>query len=85
MFLAAMEWLEEHFPGSLDRGDVEFSGQDLDPTAVSMCKLNFRLRGIPRTAHHPTALPEPITQIFTNDQTRSVLPPSPSVEDYTFF
>ena len=27
MFLAAMEWLQEHFPGSLDRGDVEFSGQ----------------------------------------------------------
>ena len=85
MFLAAMEWVEEHFPGSLDRGDVEFSGQDLDPTAVFMCRLNFRLRGIPRAAHRQPSAPEPITQRLQNDQTPSVLPLSPSVEDYTFF
>jgi type I restriction-modification system DNA methylase subunit len=48
MHLAMMEALEEQFPGMLDSGEVVFSGQDIDATCVSMCRLNFRLRGIPR-------------------------------------
>ena len=92
MLLASMEWLEHHYPGSLDRGDVVFSGQDLDPTAVSMCRLNFRLRGVPRTAqrtvdHSPKMSPEhasvfPTPPLSTRAQVPSL---PPAIEPYSFF
>jgi hypothetical protein len=93
MLLASMEWLEHHYPGSLDRGDVVFSGQDLDPTAVSMCRLNFRLRGVPRTAQRVDPFPEMSperTSAFpphpTSPSTRTQAPSLPSaIEPYSFF
>ncbi len=48
MLLAAMEVLDERFPGLLDRGDVVFSGMDNDATCVAMCSVNMRLRAVMR-------------------------------------
>jgi hypothetical protein len=82
LLLASMEWLEHHYPGSLDRGDVVFSGQDLDPTAVSMCRLNFRLRGVPRTAQRTVDL-----SLAMSPERASIspTPPPPATEPYRFF
>jgi hypothetical protein len=48
LFLAAAEVIEQRYPGAIACGEVEFSGQDLDPCCVRMASLNLRLHGIGR-------------------------------------
>lgn len=44
--LAAAEFIEERFPGTIGRGQARFFGQDIDGCCVEMCLLNLRLHGI---------------------------------------
>lgn len=46
--LAAAEVVEERFPGTIARGEIEFYGQDKDPCCVKMCRVNMKIHGIGR-------------------------------------
>jgi hypothetical protein len=50
LILAAAEVLEEHHPGIVTSGQVQFFGIDLDPLCVLMCDINMRLYGIGQIA-----------------------------------
>ena len=83
MFLAVMQVLENRFPSVLEQGLVCFVGNDIDPVAVLMTRLNLRLRGYPTdgifcqnslTTPLVKAQLRPASRSVPGEQSRDVIP-----------